>query len=102
MAFSGGSYEEVARWLRSFVVSHAKRVDPRIEVELDAGETREGKSYLVRLRLGAMLAPPLELAYHEVAESRGAVAWCRAEADRVKVLARELTAGTLLDAAGAR
>ena len=35
--FSGGSYEDVARWLRNFLVSHAKREDPRVEVVFEAG-----------------------------------------------------------------
>jgi len=50
--FSGGSYDEVARWLHNFLLSHAKRENPRTEVELASGEEREGKSYAARLRLG--------------------------------------------------
>ena len=40
--FSGGDYDEVARWLENFVNSHAKREDPRAECVLDAhGRVRE-------------------------------------------------------------
>ena len=89
--FSGGSYDEVARWLHNFVLAHAKRENPRIEVELDACDEREGKSYGARLRLGEKLSRPLELDYKEVADSRGSLAWGRAMAERVRALARELT-----------
>ena len=89
--FSGGSYEEVARWLNNFLLAHAKRENPRIEVELDAGDEREGKSYDARLRLGEKLSRPLELDYKEVADNRGSLAWGRAMAERVRALARELT-----------
>ena len=35
--FSGGDYEEVARWLANFVTSHAKRESPRVEAIVEAG-----------------------------------------------------------------
>ena len=61
--FSGGEYDEVARWLRNFVASHAKRENLRVEPEVDTEGPREGQSYGVRLRLGAALSPALELAF---------------------------------------
>lgn len=88
--FSGGDYAEVERWLRLFVTSHAKRVSPRIEVVVDAGDEREGKNYGVRLRLGERLSPLIEIDYMETAANRGSLAWCRALADRVQGLARDL------------
>ena len=74
--FSGGEYEEVARWLRNFVASHAKRENLRAEPVVDTEGPREGQSFGVRLRLGAGLhpappAPPLELGFPEVAQNRG-------------------------------
>jgi len=95
--FSGGDYEEVARWLRNFVVAHAKRENLRLEAVLDTQGAREGQSYGVRLRLGEGLrpappAPPVELAFPEVAENRGSLAWCGGLARRVRSLAREFPA----------
>ena len=92
MAFSGGSYDEVARWLWNFLTSHAKREDPRVEVELESGDEREGKSYAARLRFGERLSDPIELAYPEVASHRGSLAWCQAAADRTRAQARALLA----------
>jgi hypothetical protein len=88
--FSGGDYAEVERWLRLFVTSHAKRVNPRIEAIVEVGDEREGKSYGVRLRLGDRLSPLIELDYTEAAANRGSLAWCRALAARVQGLARDL------------
>jgi hypothetical protein len=90
--FSGGTYDEVARWLRNFLTSHAKRVNPRVEVVLDAGDAREGKSYGARLRVGTRVSPVVELDFHEVAEGRGSLAWCAELAERTQALARELLA----------
>lgn len=90
--FSGGSYEDVARWLRNFLVSHAKREDPRIEVLFDAGDEREGVSYGARLRLGDHVSPPAELDYKEVADNRGGLAWCAALAQRTREQASDLLA----------
>jgi hypothetical protein len=95
--FSGGDYQEVARWLRNFVISHAKRENPRVEAVVEAEGAREGRSYGVRLRLGLGLrpappAPPVELGYPEVAQNRGSLAWCRGLAERVRTLAREMSA----------
>jgi hypothetical protein len=95
--FSGGDYEEVARWLRNFVVAHAKRENLRVEAVVDTEGAREGRSYGVRLRLGEDLRPappepPVELGFAEVAEQRGSLAWCSGLAERVQSLARELSA----------
>jgi hypothetical protein len=88
--FSGGTYEEVARWLSNFATSHAKREDPRVEAEVDDHGAREGQSYGVRLRLDGRLSAFVELSYPEVAQNRGSLAWCSAQADRIRHLAREL------------
>jgi len=90
--FSGGTYQEVARWLWNFLTSHAKRVDPRIEVVLDADDEREGKSYRARLSFLRQLGPPIEFEFRDVADNRGSLAWCSALAERTKGLARELVA----------
>jgi hypothetical protein len=90
--FSGGTYDEVARWLGNFLTSHAKREDPRIEVALDAGDAREGVSYAASLRLGPHVTQAVEFDYREVADQRGSLAWCRAQADRTRAWARELLA----------
>ena len=94
--FSGGDYEEVARWLRNFVISHAKREDLRVEAVVESGGPREGKSFGVRLRLGEAFRPPadqspLELSFAEVASNRGSLLWCRAVAECVRALARALS-----------
>ncbi len=88
--FSGGTYEEVARWLWNFLTAHAKRVDPRIEVVLDAEDAREGKSYGARLSFRHRLGSTIEFEFREVADNRGSLAWCSALAERTKSLAREL------------
>ena len=98
--FGGGDYDEVARWLGNFVTSHAKRENLRVEAVLEADGPRQGQRYGVRLRLGDELRPaadgaPLELAFTEVASSRGSLVWCDALAARVRALAREFSpAGT--------
>jgi hypothetical protein len=96
--FSGGDYEEVARWLGNFVVSHAKRESPRAEAILEADGARVGKSYGIRVSLGDRLAPPpdrppIELSFEEVARERGSLTWCQSWADRLRALVRELTSG---------
>lgn len=88
--FSGGGYEEVARWLRNFVASHAKRENLRVEPEVDTEGPREGQSYGVRLRLGAAVSPALDLPFADVARNRGSLEWCAELAGRVRALAREL------------
>jgi hypothetical protein len=89
--FSGGTYEECARWLWNFLTSHAKRENYRIEAVVDADGEREGQSYAAWLRLGDQRSPVIELPYKEVAESRGSLAWCAALAARARALARDLT-----------
>ena len=96
MTFSGGDYEEVARWLRNFVISHAKREDLRVEAVVETDRPREGKSFGVRLGLGEALYPPadqspLELSFAEVASNRGSLLWCSALAGRVRELAHALS-----------
>ena len=88
--FSGGSYEEVTRWLWNFLTAHAKRQNPRCEVRIDAGDAREGTSYGARIVLGERVSPTVELGYREVADNRGALAWCTSLAERVRGLARDL------------
>jgi hypothetical protein len=90
--FSGGTYEEVGRWLWNFLTAHAKRVDPRVETELDTEGEREGKSYGARLRFSRQVGQLIEFQFREVADNRGSLAWCAALAERVKGLARELVA----------
>jgi hypothetical protein len=91
MSFAGGSYEEVARWLNNFLTSHAKREDPRVEILLDAGDERQGRSYGARLRLGELFSPVWELDFKEVADNRGSLAWTRGMAEQTRSRARALT-----------
>ncbi|MBI2207119.1 MAG: hypothetical protein HYU41_25065 [Candidatus Rokubacteria bacterium] len=100
MTFSGGSYDEITRWLWNFLTSHAKRVDPRIEILVEAGDGREGKSYGARFRIGDRLGPVSEFDFAEVAANRGGLAWCTALAERTKERARIELEGVA--AAGAR
>jgi len=88
--FSGGSYDEVARWVRNFLASHAKRENPRAEVELEAGDEREGKSYAARVRVGSRVSALIDLAYPEVAKNRGSLQWCAELAARVRGVVRDL------------
>ena len=90
--FSGGTYGEVARWLQNFVTSHAKRENVHVEVELDVGGEREGKSYGARLRLGARLTPLGEFDFQDVAQNRGSLAWCAARAEQTRAGVRDLIA----------
>lgn len=97
--FSGGSYEEVARWLRMFLASHAKREHPRVEVLLDEEDALQGRAYRARLRFGDRVSEPIEFDFQEVAEHRGALAWCAALAARTRAQARSLlAAGSVGDA----
>jgi len=100
--FSGGTYPEVARWLWNFLTAHAKRVDPRFEIVLDAEDEREGKSYGARLSFLRHLSPTVEFEFREVADNRGSLAWCSALAERTKTLARELVASAARAAADVR
>jgi hypothetical protein len=90
--FSGGTYDEVARWLQNFLAAHAKRENLHTEVELDAGEEREGTSYAARVRLGERLSAPIEFAFADVAANRGSLAWCANLAARVREVVRDLGA----------
>jgi hypothetical protein len=90
MSFAGGSYEEVARWLENFLTSHAKLEDPRVEIFLDAGDERQGRSYGVRLQFLDRLSPSWELDYKDVADNRGSLAWGRGMAEQIRTRAREL------------
>ena len=88
--FSGGSYDEVGRWLANFLTSHAKRENPRAEVTLDAGDEREGCTYGARFRVGRRLGPVIEFDYRDVADHRETLAWCRTLAERTRRQIREL------------
>jgi hypothetical protein len=90
--FSGGSYDDVARWLWNVLTSHAKRENVRAEVELEAGDEREGKSYAARVRLGQRLAAPMEFEFSDVAQNRGSLEWCAGLAARVREVVRDLAA----------
>ena len=90
MAFSGGSYDDCARWLHNFLASHAKREQFRAEVDLESGDEREGKSYAARLRLGAQVSEPIEFEYRTVADRRGELSWCRDLAERTRQTVRDL------------
>jgi hypothetical protein len=87
--FSGGDYDEVARWLWNFLTSHAKREDPRIEVTLDTEGDREGQSYAATMALGTRVTPSLEFSFREVADNRGRLEWCLALAERARSIARQ-------------
>ena len=97
--FSGGSYDEVARWLRVFLTSHAKREHPRMEVVLDEDDGLQGRAYRARLRFGEQVSESMELDFQDVADHRGALAWCAALAARTRAQARSLqAAGSASDA----
>ena len=91
--FSGGSYEDVERWLKMFLNSHAKREDPRVEAALDDGDERQGHSYGAWLRFGPHSTALMEFDYQDVAQHRGELVWCAALAERVRQQARQLLAG---------
>ena len=90
--FSGGTYDDVARWLQNFLTSHAKRENVRAEVEVDSGEEREGKAYVARLRLGGRTVPAIEFEFAEVAANRGSLEWCARLAARIREVVRDLGA----------
>jgi hypothetical protein len=92
--FSGGSYDEVARWLKMFLNSHAKREHPRVEAVLEHDEAREGVSYAARLELGERRSPVMEFDYKDVADHRGELAWCASLAQRVRREAKGLDVAT--------
>jgi hypothetical protein len=88
--FSGGSYDEVERWLGNFLASHAKREHPRVEVVLDEDEALQGRSYRARLRLDQQVSEAVDLDYQDVAAHRGELAWCTTLAARTRALARSV------------
>jgi hypothetical protein len=90
--FSGGTYEDVARWLENFLTAHAKRENARAEVELEAGGEREGQSYAARVRLRERVTPALEFDYPDVAKNRGSLEWCATLAARVRAVVHDLAA----------
>jgi hypothetical protein len=90
MAFSGGSYGDVARWVHNFLTSHAKRENFKAEVELEHGDEREGKSYGARIRVGEQVSDVVELDYRTVAQHRGELSWCRELAERTRQIVRDL------------
>ena len=92
--FSGGSYAEVARWLKMFLNSHAKREQPRVEAVLEDDEAREDVSYGARLMLDGRESALMEFDYKTVAAHRGELAWCTDLARRVRREARLLLAGS--------
>ena len=90
---SGGD-DEVVRWLRNFVTSHARRENLRAEAVVETAGEREGTRYGVRLRLGETLhpaagEPAIELSHDEVARNRSRLAWCATLAERIRALLRE-------------
>ena len=97
--FSGGSYEDVQRWLKNFLTSHAKRENPRAEVVLDEDDALEGRAYRARIHVRDRVGEALEFDYKDVAEHRGTLAWCAALAQRVRAQVKSLAgAGSAADA----
>jgi len=62
------------------------------EVPLDREGAREGKAYGLRVRIGERLSSEIELAYPEVRDRRGSLAWCQALAERIRGLVRDTVA----------
>ena len=97
--FSGGSYDEVARWLKNFLTSHAKREHPRAEVVFDDDDALDGRAYRARIHAGGRVSEPTEFDYKDVADHRGELAWCAALAQRTRARVKALlTAGSAGDA----
>lgn len=93
--FAGGSYDEVARWFRIFLNSHAKRESPRVEAIVEAEDERAGKTFGVRLRLDEAYHPPLdqpaiEFSFKGVSAGKGSFSWCESAGRRARSWAREL------------
>lgn len=91
--FSGGSYQEVARWLRLFLNSHAKRESPRVEGSVETVDAREA-TYVVSVRCGDRVSERVTLDAATVAAQRGNLAWCQALAARARGWAREVLEAT--------
>src|SRR5262245_23720511 len=97
--FSGGSYDDVSRWLRNFLTAHSNRDVAGMEVVLATGGDVDGRAYGAGVRFGERLGEPMTVEYREVADNRGTLAWCAALAARVRDLARSLkAAGSAQDA----
>ena len=94
--FSGGTYGEVARWLKNFLTSHAKREHPRAEVVFDDDDALEGRAYRARIHVGGRVSEAMEFDYADVAAHRGTLAWCAALAQRTRAQVKPLAgaAGT--------
>lgn len=92
--FSGGDYQEVARWLRLFATSHAKRESPRVETVVEEDDVQ--RAYRVRLIHGDRSSLALELDAADVAANRGSLEWCSRLATQIRGLARQV-----VDPAGA-
>ena len=90
--FSGGTYDDVGRWLSNFLTAHAKRENVHAEVELEAGDGQEETSYAARVRLGPGASAPIELEFADVARNRGSLEWCATLAARVREVVRDLDA----------
>jgi hypothetical protein len=93
---AAGERDDLARWLANFATAHAKREDPRVEVELGTPEPGHDVFHL-RLRLGALREPappaaPLPLPRDEVERGHGRLDWCQALAARLREAARRLGA----------
>ncbi len=87
--FSGGDYQEVARWLRLFATSHAKRESPRVETVVEEDDAQRAV-YRVRLIHGDRSSPALELDAADVGTNRGSLEWCSRLATRIRDLARQV------------
>ena len=90
--FSGGTYDDVGRWLSNFLAAHAKRENVHAEVELDAGYGQEETSYAARVRLGPSVSAPIEFEFADVARNREGLEWCARLAARVREVVRDLGA----------
>ena len=97
--FSGGTYQDVERWLKNFLTSHAKRENPRAEVVLDEDDALDGRAYRARIHVGDRVSDALEFDYKDVAEHRGTLTWCAALAQRTRAVVKSLAgAGSAADA----
>jgi hypothetical protein len=90
------TYDELRRWLHNFATAHGKREHPAVEVVVETGEGRQGRSYGLRVVLDGRVSPPaeapaIELSYPEVMEGRARFAWCEALAERIRAEVRRLT-----------
>jgi hypothetical protein len=96
--FSGGSYDEVFRWLKNFLTSHAKREALRAEVVFDEDDALDGRAYRARLHVGERVSEPMEFDYTDVATHRGELAWCSALAQRTRAQVKAILGAGTADA----